>query len=319
VSDSPRVSEQIDLFKKGPSKAIPRLEWSTWITRAIGKKLADGYEYESEPPPRPPSKPSKPSANKPARPAWASKLTKELAAIRKLIKAANLEHRSADIEALARPAIRLKPKAVKSVTGIVTRFGGDPDVPASFRWPKGLSFVAQYRLDELARFDLEGKLPKRGLLSLFANLVPEDGYGERAKAFYYADIEQLAPLASPPDDWRATKIAIVTPSIALTLPPPDSSAAGALRLGDDERSRYHDEVWLASLGRDNARIQLLGWPDQMNQHAYTKGWTLLAQVISDDARLGLSFGDNETLRFHITDAKRKAANFGDVRSAIGGE
>jgi len=354
------VSKQINLIKKGPSKEIYLLEWSTGISgptlewfdhkqgsgmyvqvgdnkngsrdypteeaalaaqqRAIAKKLADGYEYEDEPPPPPPEKPSKAWAKKPAKLPWAGKVTKELAAIRKLIKSAKLEHRGADIESLVRPAIKLLPKTVKSVKGIVTRFGGSPDLPAKFTWPKGLAFVAQYRLDDLAKFDLEAKLPKRGLLSVFANLVPEEGYGEQARAFHFSDVKGLAPTA-PPDfeDYRADAIAIATPSIRLTLPPPDSSATSSLKLGGDERSRYHDEVWLASLGEDESdRHQLLGWPDQMNGHAYTKGWELLAQIASDD-RIGLEMGDVETLRLHISEAKRKVASFGAVRAAIGGE
>ncbi|MBA2540392.1 MAG: DUF1963 domain-containing protein [Deltaproteobacteria bacterium] len=353
------MSEQINLWKKGPSKAIPRLEWNTWITgttlewfdhkqrtaryvqvgdnkngrreypseeaalaaqqRAIAKKLAEGYEYEDEPPPPPPAKPSKVWAKQPAKARWASKVAKELAAIRKLIKSAKLEHRSADIESLVRPAIKLKPKTVKSVKGIVTRFGGDPDVPAKFSWPKGLAFVAQYRLDELAKFDLEGLLPKRGLLSVFANLVPFEGYGEQAKVFYYPDLKGLAPMASPdPEDGRGTAIATAAPSVRLTLPPPDSSAVGSLKLGDEERERYHDEVWLATFGEESDAHQLLGWPLQMNEHAYTKGQQLLVQLASDD-RIGLEIGDVETMYFHISEKKLKAAKFDDVRSAIGGD
>ena len=353
------MSKQINLWKKGPSKAIPRLEWNTWISgttlewfdhkqrtamyvqvgdnkngyreyptevaalaaqqRAITKKLADGYEYEDEPPPPPPEKPSKAWAKKPAKLRWASKVTKELAAIRKLITAAKLEHRGADIESLVRPAIKLKPKTVKSVKGVVTRFGGDPDVPANFRWPKGLAFVAQYRLEELASFDLEGLLPKRGLLSLFANLVPDEGYGEQAKAFYHRDVKGLAPMGAPdPEDGRPTKIAVATPSVRLTLPPPDSSAVGSLRLGGEEHDRYHDEVWLATLGEESDSHHLLGWPHQMNSHAYTKGQQLLVQLASDD-RIGLEIGDVETMYIHISATKLKAAKFDDVRSEIGGD
>lgn len=353
------VGKQITLTKPGPSKDVWRLDWSTWISgttlewfehkrraaiqvqvgdrkngrraypteeaaitaqqRAIEKKLGEGYQYRDESPAPPTAKPSKAWAKRPSKPAWTTKVTKELAAVRKAIVAAKLEHRSADLESLVRPAIRLKPKTVRSVKGVVTRFGGEPDVPVTFAWPKGLAFVAQFRLDELASFDLENKLPHRGLLSVFANLAAEAHYGEQARVFHHLDVKQLAPMPSPNrDDGGPTKIAIAPPSIRLTLPPPDSSAAGALRLNEDERSRYHDELWLATSGDERDAHHLLGWPGQVNQHGLTKGWELLAQIASDD-RFGLEMGDVETLRVHIGEAKRKAAKFDSVRSAIGGE
>lgn len=353
------MGAQITLTKPGPSKELWRLDWSTWIIgttlhwfdhkrraavqvqvgdrkngrraypteeaaiaaqqRAIESKLREGYRHRDEPPPPAAATPSKAWAKRSPRAAWAAKVTKELAAIRKAIVAAKLEHRSADLESLVRPAIRLKPKKVRSVKGVVTRFGGDPDVPARFAWPKGLAFVAQYRLDELAAFDLENKLPHRGLLSVFVNLGPGDRYGEQARVFHHPDLEQLAPMRSPSRDAGGpTKIAIATPSLRLTLPPPDSSAADALRLNEDERSRYHDDVWLATSGEEGDAHHLLGWPGQVNQHVLTKGWELLAQIPSDD-RLGLEMGDVETLRIHIREAKRNVARFDAVRSAIGGE
>ena len=280
--------------------------------RAIKKKLAEGWEYEDEPPPRPEEAPSVAWKKRPKRPAWFGKL--DLAKLRKSIKRAKLEHRAADIESLVRPAIRLKLKRAKA-SGTTTRFGGDPMVPAGFKWPAGLAFVGQIRLEEVTKLDLEGLLPKKGLIALFAYLVPEEGYGERAKAFYFPDVAKLSPLQSPDaDDGRPSKIAIATPSLVATLPTYDTDAFSTLELNGDERGRYHDDVWLANKVDGH---QLLGWPTQMNRYAY-KGWELLAQVDSDDV-MGLEIGDVETMRFHVERKKLAAKQFGNVKSEIGGD
>ena len=360
------MSNQVNLWRKGPSKTIPRLEWSVWTSgnvlewfdhkqrsakyvdvgdnknsdrtypseaaalaamqRAIAKKLKEGWEHEGEPPPPPPAVPSKPWKKTPKAQAWLSKSdAKQLAAIRKAIEGAGLSHRRADIESLLRPAIRFALKTTKSVKGVTTRFGGDPDVPAKFAWPSvdgiPLAFVAQYRFDELSKLDLERKLPKRGLLSIFAQLVPEDGYGSNVRAFVF-DPKSVVRLPSPhEDDDRPSKQATVTASVKLTLPSPDEAVVGALRLNGDERSSYHDNVWLVTCAmRDNPSLpgahRLLGWPDGLI--AGPKGWELLAQIDSDD-RLGLELGDVETLRIEISTAKLARADFGKVSADIGGE
>lgn len=359
------MSDQINLCKKGPSRAIPRIEWHGWTVgkdfgwleqkvrsapqvelgditnggktypteeeavaaklRAAARKLKAGFEYRDEAPPSPekPPKPSKPwPKGKATPPPWLAKADKkQLAKLRKAIDAAKLSHRRADIESLLRPAIRLTLKRVKpaAIKGVVTRFGGDPDLPAKFAWPTNggtpLAFMAQYRLDELAKLDLEGKLPRRGLLSVFAHLADGDDYGVHARVFHFPDPKALVrttpPHGADADD-RPSKVALATPSVQLTLPPPDHSAARALRLGDD-RERYHDEVWLVTRAwRDDSSgpgaHQLLGWPD-------AKGWELVAQIDSDD-RFGFELGDVEMLRIHIATSKLAGADFRTVRCAM---
>lgn len=67
-----------------------------------------------------------------------------------------------------------------------SRYGGQPDVPADFIWPRytgkdyeglvaerPLSFMAQINLAEAAEFDKDGLLPKKGLLSFFYELQTE--------------------------------------------------------------------------------------------------------------------------------------------------
>ena len=75
---------------------------------------------------------------------------------------------------LLRPAIALTATRADDTHIPVgaSKFGGAPDVPADFKWPmwneKPLGFLAQINLEEVAPFDVEGLLPKNGLLSFFA-------------------------------------------------------------------------------------------------------------------------------------------------------
>jgi hypothetical protein len=359
------VSNQVTLWKKGPSKVITRIEWAVWTSgdrlewhdhlqrsamyveigdnkngsrrypsdaaaldamqRAIAKKLTQGFQYRDEPPPPPQPKPSKAWPKGRAKPPrWLSKVdAKQLAALRKTIDAADLAHRRADIETLLRPAIHFKLKTVKSVKGVVTRFGGEPDVPGDFPWPRAgkinLAFVAQFRLDELAKLDLENKLPKKGLLSVFAQLVPEDGYGSNIAVYVFDDVKNLKRATSQHIvEGFPTKIATATASLKLTLPSPDEPTG--LRLSSDERERYHDDVWLVSVAeRDSpsgpGAHQLLGWPSGQLRG---KGSELLVQIDSDD-RCGLEMGDCEPLRIEISAAQLAKADFRKVRGAIGAQ
>ncbi|MCX5746602.1 MAG: YwqG family protein [Proteobacteria bacterium] len=303
------------------------------LQRAVAKQLEAGFVYEDAPPPPPPPPPklSKPPKGKAKAPRWMAKVDKrELAQVRATIERAGLAHRRADLESLLRPAIRLTLKTVKRpVAGVVTRFGGDPDLPPGLAWPTHgktpLAFLAQFRLDELAKLDLERKLPRRGVLAVFAHLAHTDGYGEHAVAYHFPDVDALVRTAPPRAaevDGRPGKVALATARQILTLPPPDHPAARALKLGDDA-DRYHDEVWLAtSHGRDDpsepGAHQLLGWPDAMTSAAFNARWELLAQIDSDD-RFDFELGDVETLRVHIATTKLAAADFRTVKGSTQAE
>ena len=98
--------------------------------------------------------------------------------------------------ALLRPAIVLTATRADDAQIPVgtSKFGGAPDVPGDFVWPmwndKPLGFLAQINLEEVAPFDVDGLLPKSGLLSFFLGKLdydwcygPEDVGGWRV--FYF--------------------------------------------------------------------------------------------------------------------------------------
>ncbi len=86
---------------------------------------------------------------------------------------AGLSQRVGDIDALARPSIRLftSPVDELSLPVGVSKLGGLPDLPAGIAWPEwnGLpqSFLAQIRLDDLRSYDVERVLPQHGMLWFF--------------------------------------------------------------------------------------------------------------------------------------------------------
>jgi len=111
------------------------------------------------------------------------------------------------LRSLLRPSVRITITG-KSPTGLESRFGGKPMVPADFAWPHhdiGLYyFLGQINFAEIT--DRPASLPENGLLCLFnADYDPEsdnegeifwrdDGY---VKAWYFTDLSALAPMAPP--------------------------------------------------------------------------------------------------------------------------
>lgn len=159
-----------------------------------------------------------------------------------------------------------------------TRFGGRPDVPPDFVWPRyegkgmdgtvrarALTFLAQFDCKELAGYDSEGLLPGRGVLSFFYEadsqrwgFDPEDA--GCARVFWFEDASILIPAEFPADmheDFQLPLIHVMFRQEA-SLPGwedfsekwPDA---------DDEK---FDEV-MEALGIEEPDVcsRLLGWPN----------------------------------------------------------
>ncbi len=105
-----------------------------------------------------------------------------------------------------------------------SRFGGAPDVPADFIWPRfrtdtfeddrvkerPLSFLAQFNCREMSAWDTEGLLPKTGLLAFFYECGSQRwGFDPTdkgcARVFWFEDLESLQLAAFPvdlPEEYR---------------------------------------------------------------------------------------------------------------------
>lgn len=120
------------------------------------------------------------------------------AALRALIKTHGLSDVEDILVELAKPAIHMHPSPVDEVEALrlgESRLGGHPDLPAGFVWPefKGvpLTFIGQFRLSDFSSYDIEGILPKSGLLYFFYELDdmpwgPSEGR-EGSKVYFLPD------------------------------------------------------------------------------------------------------------------------------------
>lgn len=107
----------------------------------------------------------------------------------------------------ARNSIRLE---IGGAAGL-TKFGGKPDVPEDFEWAyydgRPLSFIAQFDLSEISKFDTENMLPKTGVLSFFYDLEAkpqsvDDEDNSFARVYWFEDKNALHT-ANFPDGLKA--------------------------------------------------------------------------------------------------------------------
>lgn len=238
-----------------------------------------------------------------------------------------------------------------------SRFGGTPDVPAGFQWPyyygasvlddlaanRPLSFLAQFNCEELAKYDVDGLLPKRGLLSFFyEEETSEWGYDPKhkgcARVFYFEHINELKKAEFPEDlgeDYRNPEMGI---SFETQVSYPDSQDI-QIDLEEEQYDEYEEY-----LDDDNCVHQFLGWPGliqnniamecELVSRGYYLGsgwqdipeeekaaawenagekWQLLLQLDEVEGEdFYLSFGDCGRLYFYITKEDLQARKFENV-------
>jgi hypothetical protein len=240
-----------------------------------------------------------------APPRWAANLPaaleKQRKQFRKALEEAGLGHRAAEIEALARPAIDLTAKLAKTIDPkrVVSRIGGDPDLPSGAKWPVvkkvSLAFIAQIVLADMKELDLEGVLPKKGLLSLFAQIDPmKDDYGD-VSVVRLATHERLVRTPAPDGAVRIANAGVFTAKTRLALPPSEGFASESLGLSGSESEAYHD-VFVDSIPEGRHHV-LAGWPTAMTMH--DKASTRFLMQIDSDDRVSFEIGDYQTLRVYV--------------------
>jgi uncharacterized protein YwqG len=267
---------------------------------------------------KPPAAPPKPSVSRSARalPKWLARVPQRVK-IERAIARANLEHRADDILSLAKPSIHLRTKRVKKWKGVISRMGGAPDLPKGTKWPSSgkvpYAFLLQLRCEDLAAHDLEGLLPKVGLLSVFLQAWHEhDDYGDDGAVLFFADTRRLASVAPPAAremQGGPRAVAAIRTSLGLSLPPPTSDPTRALGLNADEMKRYWDRVWLH---HSSGGHHVLGYPDMNYNERLKKGVEMLLQICADDAAK-YELGDVQPVRCY---ARRKAIEAKSFSSVV---
>lgn len=199
-------------------------------------------------------------------------------------------------------SIRLKTKYVEHELQIgASKLFGNPDVFEGFEWPcieedgekYDLSFIGQINLSEVAKYDKDGLLPKKGMLYFFYDLdeMPSDPLDLNAcRVIYHESDDNLTPLCCVDEDGE---------DLSFREMQVEFECVQAGFLSD----------------RDETHL-LLGEPSMDNGFWYEciDGWQMLFQLDSietDD--ICINFTDEGFLCFYIDKEKLKAKDFSDVR------
>ena len=157
----------------------------------------------------------------------------------------------AKLVALLQPAIALHstPMDDAHIALGASKFGGAPDVPDGFVWPryqsKSLGFLAQINLREVAFFDIEKQLPATGNLLFFAALDQDNpvwGEPEQREGWLVMWAREPLHRATRPADahWIvAQSTQRVSFDADWTL---DNTVLGNLGLDEDDWCGFQSEV-----------------------------------------------------------------------------
>jgi len=247
------------------------------------------------------------------RPVWLGSLPESLQSqheeIVEVLKKNGLDKHLDKIETLLRVSIELVVTRTDpaNVQGIVSRMGGEPDLPPGQTWPTWnsipLTFMGQVVItDEIKALDVDNLLPKEGLLSFFAQLDSPE-YGQHSVVLHTPTTAGLVR-TNPPEAQMVLRGAtlllrqtgVISVRGRLALPSGNAPFVDQFNLTSDEKDAYHDSVFLA-LVPPSPRHRLLGWPTAAT-YLDERGQLFLAQFDSDD-ELELEMGDVETLRMYI--------------------
>lgn len=208
-----------------------------------------------------------------------------------------------------------------------TKFAGQPDVPADFKWPKHkrrpLGFVAQIDLESNSIF-LPG-LPDTGLLSFFYDVIAvetgEDHHGKGNCAVYWftGNLERKKNPTRIAEDWETCPVGMsCTPILSV----PSSSMTEFPQLDDSESGRYN-EFWDTCIRRNSAIVghQFGGHADAIQgdmrrecaerTKTSQKEWNLLLQVGSD-REIPFQWDDSGALYYWIRTHDLQARDFSQV-------
>jgi uncharacterized protein YwqG len=242
-----------------------------------------------------------------------------------------------------------------------SKIGGKPDLPSDFKWfyykskslatdiemDRPLSFLAQLNLDEVNEFDLDNRLPKKGMLYFFYEMESNKwGFDpmdkDCAKVYYYSgSLDNLVSFVLPEE----LSLEFIFPEISLSFSSKKSAPhyeelmpGGNFDLWD----AYDELLEKKGLTQEGYISKLLGYSDniqgdmtlecQLASNGLFCGdatgynspkrkelevnkdqWKLLFQLESiDEENFQLYFGDMGSLYFYIKENDLQEKNFSDT-------
>jgi uncharacterized protein YwqG len=258
---------------------------------------------------------------------------------------------------MLRPSIRIRTRegAEDAIEVGASKLGGLPDLPPGFEWPRWpgrphrraanaanpepmpenyedrdyhrdgpMCFLGQFRMADVAPYDVEGVLPPTGMLYVFCALwvdalgCSEDDRGAWRVIHRDGDASDLRRTPPPSDTSRPLPCADVAFFEELTLPHIDMSPEYQwLGLSPEEHDRYYDflmDQMHAHPWQDTPTHRLLGWPEVVQGDMRPEGhhdWRLLLQIDTDNrARLHWQAGGRGY--FLIREVDLRARNFDET-------
>ncbi|MCA9905359.1 MAG: DUF1963 domain-containing protein [Anaerolineae bacterium] len=202
-----------------------------------------------------------------------------IAEFQEQVRLLKLERLENQLVQLLKPCLYVKTSRADDESELAlgtSRFGGNPDLPADFRWPhyranEPLTFIAQFRLSEIAAYKIDTVLPESGLLYFFYAEASEPwgNFEERAaSAVIYVEDENTRLVRTPhPAGQGELGPVRVLPAHQATFVP--GFSLPVLESGETARydirfeSRDEDDAYwqmLEDLLRPKLRHQILGYP-----------------------------------------------------------
>jgi uncharacterized protein YwqG len=178
------------------------------------------------------------------------------------------------IVSLVAPCIRLVTSPEAILVPGTSKFGGSPDLPKGFDWPRWqgapLGFIGQLNLQDLASFNLDCDLPKSGLLSFFYHADQQTwGYDPADlgswRVLFFPEARRGLESTTAPDDvpgHAVYKQCKLSQSTGISIPFPESWPIEQLGLSDQERHNYYEFLEIF-IGSESSHHRILGHPIQI--------------------------------------------------------
>lgn len=154
-----------------------------------------------------------------------------------------------------------------------SKIGGSPDLPKNIDWfqfnKKPMSFIAQINLSEINVYDLEEKLPKKGMLYFFYDAEqeiwgfdPKDKDGSKVLYIKDTDLElERKTIPENLDEWSIYNSCKLEFKSMLNIPNYESNLMENIKLNDEESDAF-DKV-IAKINEDEFSNKLLGHSDNI--------------------------------------------------------
>ncbi len=160
------------------------------------------------------------------------------------------------LEPKLKNSIQITPKITneESIDIGKSKIGGSPDLPKDFEWfefkENPMSFLAQINLNEISDYDIENKLPNKGILYFFYDseqnvwgFDPKDKAGSKV-FFYDGDVSKLERKEKPNslDEYSYFNSCSLNFKSSINMLDYQSSLMDGFTLEDEEEGNYENLI-----------------------------------------------------------------------------